>query len=97
MLPALAILAGCGGASVGGSSSGSGSLSISPGTATIDTNCTGCNATTSSGGLVEQFSATFGGSAAKVNWTLSGGDANSGAGTINSSGQYTPPSLSHGK
>ncbi len=90
MLPALAILAGCGGASVGGSSGGSGSLLISPGTATIDANCTGCN-TTSSGGLVEQFSATFGGSAAKVNWTLSGGDANSGAGTINSSGQYTPP------
>jgi hypothetical protein len=58
--------------------------------ATIDANCTGCN-TTTSGGLVEQFSATFSGSAAKVNWTVSGGDANSGSGTINSSGQYTPP------
>jgi hypothetical protein len=90
MLPALVLLAGCGGALVGGSSSGSGSLSISPGMATIDANCTGCN-TTSSGGLVEQFSATFSGSAANVNWTVSGGDANSGPGTINSSGQYTPP------
>jgi hypothetical protein len=90
MLPALVVLAGCGGALSSVSSSGSGSLSISPGMATIDANCTGCN-TTTSGGLVEQFSATFSGSAAKVNWTVSGGDANSGSGTINSSGQYTPP------
>jgi hypothetical protein len=90
MLPALFVLAGCGGALTGVSSSGSGSLSISPGTATIDANCTGCNTATSEG-LVEQFSATFSGSAAIVNWTVSGGDANSGPGTINSSGQYTPP------
>ena len=69
----------------------SGSLAISPGTATIDTNCTGCNATNSSGGSVLQFSAAFSGGAASVNWTVSGGDANSGPGTINSSGQYTPP------
>jgi hypothetical protein len=89
MLPAVIALAGCGGALVSGSSSGS--LSISPGTATIDANCTGCNTTTTSGGLVEQFSATFSGSAANVNWMVSGGDANSGPGTINSSGQYTPP------
>src|ERR1017187_3553856 len=89
MLPALIALAGCGGASV--ISSSRGSLSISPGTATIDANCTGCNTTNTSGGLVEQFSATFSGSAANVNWTVSGGDANSGSGTINSSGQYTPP------
>ncbi len=91
MLPALVVLAGCGGALVNGSSNGGGSLSISPGTATIDANCTGCNTTTTSGGLVEQFSATFSGSTANVNWTLSGGDANSGPGTINSNGQYTPP------
>ena len=89
MLPALIALAGCGGALVSGSSSGS--LSISPGTATIDDNCTGCNTTTTSGGLAEQFSATVSGSAANVNWTVSGGDAKSGPGTINSSGQYTPP------
>jgi len=90
MLPALVILAGCGGGASGGGSS-SGSLSITPGTATIDTNCTGCNTGTTSGGLVEEFSATFGGGAASVNWSVSGGDANSGPGSINSSGQYTPP------
>jgi hypothetical protein len=87
-LPALVFLAGCGGALTTASSIGS--LSISPGTATIDANCTGCN-TATSGGLVEQFSATFSGGEAKVNWTVSGGDANSGPGTINSNGQYTPP------
>ncbi|HKN22426.1 MAG TPA: hypothetical protein VJX73_13475, partial [Terracidiphilus sp.] len=89
MLPALVVLAGCGGVLSSGPSSSS--LSISPGTATIDANCTGCNTTTTSGGLVEQFSATFSGSAANVTWTVSGGDANSGPGAINSSGQYTPP------
>jgi hypothetical protein len=90
MLPALVFLAGCGG-SVSGVVSSSSGLSISPGTATIDTNCTGCNATNLSGGPVLQFSATFSGGAASVHWTVSGGDANSGPGTINSSGQYTPP------
>jgi hypothetical protein len=91
LLPATFVLAGCGGTLVGSSSSPSSSLSISPGTATIDANCTGCNTTTTTGGLVEQFSASFSGSTAKVNWTISGGDANSGAGTINANGQYTPP------
>jgi hypothetical protein len=91
MLPALFVLAGCGGVLTNVSLSGSGYLSISPGTATIDANCTGCNTTSTSGGLVEQFSATFGGGAARVNWKVSGGDAKSGPGTINSSGQYTPP------
>jgi hypothetical protein len=91
MLPALFVLAGCGGVLTNVSSSGSGNLSISPGTATIDANCTGCNTNSTSGGLVEQFSATFGGGAARVNWTVSGGDAISGPGTINSGGQYTPP------
>lgn len=72
-------------------SSSNGTFSISPGTAAIDTNCTGCN-TSSSGATVEQFSAalTVGG-AANVTWSVSGGDANSGPGTITASGQYTPP------
>ena len=84
-------LAGCGGIVSSGSSS-NGTFSIAPGTATIDTNCTGCNTTNSSGAAVEQFSATLsGGGAASVKWTLSGGDANTGAGTISASGQYTPP------
>jgi hypothetical protein len=89
MLPALFVLAGCGGEVVGISSNES--LNVSPGTAILDTNCTGCNATGTSGGAVEQFTATLGGGAANVNWSVSGGDAISGPGTINSNGQYTPP------
>ena len=60
--------------------------------ATVDTNCTGCNAVNNSGTAVEQFSATLkSGGAASVNWTVSGGDVNVGPGSISSSGQYTPP------
>jgi len=66
-------------------------LSVTPGTGAIDTNCTGCNATNSSNQVIEQFSATLSGAAASVNWSVSGGDASSGAGSINASGQYTPP------
>ena len=59
----------------------------------MDTNCTGCNATSAQGTRVEQFSAALtGGGAAAVTWAVSGGDANSGAGTISAGGQYTPPS-----
>jgi len=91
-LPVLFMLAGCGGG-VASTSSSNSSFSISPGTATIDTNCTGCNTTNSSGVPIEQFSATLNsGGAAAVNWTISGGDASTGKGTITSSGQYTPPS-----
>lgn len=90
--PALVALAGCGGGNVAANSS-NGTFSIAPGTGTIDTNCTGCNAANSSGASVEQFTATLsGGGAASVTWKVSGGDANSGAGSITSNGQYTPPS-----
>jgi hypothetical protein len=42
---------------------------------------------------VEQFTATLtGGGAANVTWSVSGGDANSGPGSITATGQYTPPS-----
>ena len=90
VVPAFLLLAGCGG-SVSGSSNGT--FSISPGTATIDTNCTGCNNTNSSTGQpYEQFIAMLSsGGAASVNWSVSGGDANAGPGTITSNGQYTPP------
>jgi hypothetical protein len=89
-VPIFVLLAGCGGSASGGSSNGT--FSISPGTATIDTNCTGCNATNSSGASVEQFSAILtGGGAASVNWTVTGGDATEGPGSISTSGQYTPP------
>ncbi len=91
-IPALGLLAGCGGGTVTANSS-NGTFSISPGTASVDTNCTGCNATNSSGSAVEQFTATLTtGGAAGVTWSVTGGDANSGAGSISSSGQYTPPS-----
>lgn len=89
LLPAVFVLAGCGGEVIGISARGN--LDISPGTATLDTNCTGCNASSTSGGAVEQFSATLGGDTANVVWSVSGGDASSGPGTINSSGQYMPP------
>lgn len=73
--------------------SSNGTFSITPGTASIDTNCTGCNATNSSGASVEQFTAKLvSGGSATVTWKVSGGDAKTGAGTITSSGQYTPPS-----
>ena len=91
-VPVFILVTGCGGGTTTMSSS-NGTFSISPGTSTIDTNCTGCNATNSSGAAIEQFSATLtAGGAAGVTWKVSGGDANSGPGTISSSGQYVPPS-----
>jgi len=91
LAPALIVLAGCAGGTVSGNPS-NGTFSIAPGSSSIDTNCTGCNATSTQGASVEQFTATLSaGGAATVTWSVSGGDANSGAGTITSSGQYTPP------
>ncbi len=90
----LFLLAGCGGGTSAGSAS-NGTFTISPGSAAIDTNCTGCNSKNSSGAPVELFAATLNsGGAATVTWsTTAGGDANSGRGTIDAStGQYTPPS-----
>ena len=94
LLPALLALAGCGGGAAAGTSpntgastSSNGSFSLLPAAATIDTNCTGCNASNSSGPY-EQFAATLAsGAAAAVNWSVSP----AGAGSITSSGQYTPP------
>jgi hypothetical protein len=93
LAPVALALAGCGGGAASGNSTNS-TFTISPGTVTIDTNCTGCNGTSSStGNTYEQFSAALtSGGAANVKWSVSGGDALAGAGTINSSGQYTPPS-----
>jgi hypothetical protein len=62
-------------------------------TNTIDTNCTGCNSTDASGRPVDRFVSTFrNGGSAPVSWSVSGGDSISGPGSINSDGQYTPPS-----
>ena len=87
-------LAGCGGGAAAGGGSNS-TFTVSPQTATIDTNCTGCNGTsTSTGASYEQFAATLaGGGAANVQWSVSGGDPLAGPGTISkTTGQYTPPS-----
>ena len=47
----------------------------------------------SHGGPVQRFAAMLnGGGAAEVEWSVSGGDATAGAGTISAAGQYTPPS-----
>jgi hypothetical protein len=90
--PVLVVLAGCAGGGVSADPTNP-TFSIAPGTASIDTNCTGCNANNTLGTPVEQFTATMaGGGAATVTWSLSGGDTNSGPGTITASGQYTPPS-----
>lgn len=90
-VPALCLLAGCGGGVTANPSNGT--FSIAPGTTSVDTNCTGCNATNSVGASVQQFTATLtNGGAASVTWKVTGGDANSGAGTITANGQYTPPS-----
>ena len=89
-VPIFVLLAGCGGTATGTSSNGT--FSITPGSATIDTNCTGCNTVNNSGTAVEQFFAALNnGGAASVNWKVSGGDVNAGAGSISSSGEYTPP------
>jgi hypothetical protein len=89
--PALLVLAGCGGGTASGNAPIA-AFSISPGANTIDTNCTGCNSSGPSGAPAQQFSATqAAGSGAPVTWSVSGGDAVSGAGTISTTGLYTPP------
>lgn len=93
MLVAAAAIAvtGCGGASLTPNPANT-AFSISPGTASVDTNCTGCNGTDVHGRPVNQFAATVaGGRQAEVEWSLSGGDATAGPGSITATGQYTPP------
>jgi hypothetical protein len=92
LAPALLLAAGCAGNRVAADPSNA-MFSIAPGTASIDTNCTGCNGTSAQGATAEQFTATLaGGGAAPVAWSVSGGDAKSGPGSITPAGQYTPPS-----
>ncbi len=89
--PLAMAVAGCGGASM--TADPSGALTVTPGTASIDTNCTGCNTSDSSGNVYEQFSAKLSnGAAANVTWSVSGGDPRTGPGAIGSTnGQYAPP------
>lgn len=89
---AMVLLAGCGGGAVTATPVNP-NFSISPGSTSIDTNCTGCNATNAHGSPAHQFAATLStGGAASVTWSVSGGDATAGAGTMSAVGQYTPPS-----
>ena len=94
-VPVLLALAGCGGGAAAGTSaslpntsvSSNGSFSITPSTVAIDTNCTGCNVSSTSGAY-EQFTATqANGSPASVMWSVSPATA----GSITSAGRYTPP------
>ena len=88
--PAVAALAGCSNGRVFANPADQ-AFQISPGSSAIDTNCTGCNATTPQGRSVHQFTTTLS-TAAQVSWRLSGGDSISGPGSITATGQYTPPS-----
>ena len=89
--PFLIALAGCGTATAT-TSNVNATLTISPGAATLDTNCTGCNATNAHGLPVHGLSAALAnGAAAPVSWSVSGGDAIAGPGRINAAGEYTPP------
>ena len=92
VVPAVLLVAGCGVSAGPVKSAGSSALSIAPGISHLDTNCTGCNGLDARGVPVHQFRAVLanGGSAA-VNWSLSGGDPVAGAGVIDASGRYTPP------
>ncbi len=86
-----AVLAGCGAGPVTASSANA-AFSVSPGSALIDTNCTGCNSVNAHASPVHQFSATLnGGGLAPVSWTVTGGDPAAGPGHITAEGQYTPP------
>ena len=85
------MLAGCGAGPVRATAANS-AFSISPDSALIDTNCTGCNSHNNRGSLAHQFTALLAnGSPAPVIWSVSGGDRAAGPGSINSAGQYTPP------
>ncbi len=84
LAPAVVLVAGCGGRvaanSLGGTSEAA-ALSIHSASDQIDTNRT------------TRFTATLpDGQAARVTWSVSGGDLHAGAGTISRDGVYTPPS-----
>ncbi len=90
-LSGAALLAGCGTGPVK-ATPGNTFVAVSPGSALIDTNCTGCNSSGTHAGPFHQFYASLtNGGPAQVTWSVSGGDSVSGPGKINIDGQYTPP------
>jgi len=87
------VVAGCGAAGAS-SSFEAGALAVSPGTASLDTNCTGCNAVDAHGNPVLRFAARSAqGTPASVAWSVTGGDDAAGPGSIDATGRYTPPSF----
>jgi hypothetical protein len=86
-------LAGCGAASVTADHTNT-AFSISPESANLDTNCTGCNVRNARGVAAHRFSAKFAvGNAMPLRWSVAGGDPGAGAGTITADGEYTPPNF----
>jgi hypothetical protein len=80
------VLAGCGGATL----TMHPGLILTPGSAILDTNCTGCNRATPTGAIVEEFSARMSdGSNADVRWSVEGNHP----GSITAEGFYTPPNF----
>jgi len=98
LLPIALATAGCG---VGTPVAAHTGLNVTPGIATVDTNCAGCNALTPSGAATEQFSAHLeDGTPAAVLWAVSAAPVSGSgstralaapAGSITSEGRYTPP------
>ncbi len=89
--PLFISLAGCGTATATANNVNA-AFAISPGAATLDTNCTGCNATGAHGLPVHRLVAALAnGAAAQVTWSVSGGDPMAGPGRISATGEYTPP------
>lgn len=92
VFPALMMLAGCGSGSVWEKPAEI-PFAIGPHVRSIDTNCTGCNSINSQGATVEKFTTTLPNTAAsRIRWSVSGGDATSGAGQMSLTGEYIPPS-----
>jgi len=91
LTPLALVAAGCGNDSVS-AGFGASEFSLSPGAGSIDTNCTGCNATNAQGRSVHRFSVTTPEAGSPIDWQVTGGDAVSGPGTISQTGEYTPPS-----
>ncbi len=90
LAPFAFLAAGCSGGMVAANSSPT-SFSIASNSTSIDTNCTGCNATSAMGRGVQRFSTTLPGSEG-VAWQVTGGDPVRGPGLIGDTGEYTPPS-----
>jgi hypothetical protein len=86
------VLAGCSTGTGATMQATSSALILAGGETSIDTNCTGCNGTRAGGSAVYRLTAMQAdGAPADVTWTISGGDAKAGTGSINAAGEYTPP------